>query len=27
VLIVASAGPLLTRFADPVAQRLQARSG
>jgi monovalent cation:H+ antiporter-2, CPA2 family len=26
VLIVASAGPLLTRFADPVAQRLQARS-
>jgi monovalent cation:H+ antiporter-2, CPA2 family len=27
VLIVASAGPLLTRFADPVAQRLQAGSG
>jgi monovalent cation:H+ antiporter-2, CPA2 family len=26
VLIVASAGPLLTRFADPVAQRLLARS-
>ena len=26
VLIVASAGPLLTRFADPVAQRIQARS-
>jgi monovalent cation:H+ antiporter-2, CPA2 family len=27
VLIVASAGPLLTRFADPVAQRLQAAPG
>jgi CPA2 family monovalent cation:H+ antiporter-2 len=27
VLIVASAGPLLTRFADPVAQRVQARTG
>jgi len=27
VLIMASAGPVLTRFADPVAQRLQARSG
>jgi CPA2 family monovalent cation:H+ antiporter-2 len=27
VLVVASAGPLLTRFADPVAQRLQARTG
>jgi monovalent cation:H+ antiporter-2, CPA2 family len=26
VLIVASAGPILTRFADPIAQRLQARS-
>ena len=27
VLLVASAGPILTRFADPVAERLQARSG
>ena len=26
VLMVASAGPLVTRFADPVAHRLQARS-
>ncbi|MCI3948378.1 MAG: potassium transporter, partial [Acidimicrobiales bacterium] len=26
VLLVASSGPILTRFADPIAERLQARA-